>query len=112
MGKKQSGEFTFTLSTTRTCDAAVQAYAQPPKARLNSRLISQSLQLTKVTLNTQYIQAKPRHCSYRVALSYRLIECTLSRILMLDPICLKSPGGDVSISVMGNCLGLVYVHVD
>ena len=31
---------------------------------------------------------------------------------MLDPICLKSPGGDVSISVMGNCLGLVYVHVD
>ena len=32
---------------------------------------------------TQYFQAKPRCCSYRVALSYRLIEFTLPRLLML-----------------------------
>jgi hypothetical protein len=59
--------------------------------RLNPRLISQSLQFTKVTINSQYLQAQPRRCSYRVALSYRLIKCTLFRLLMLEPICLTAP---------------------
>ena len=36
-------------------------------------------------------QAKPRRCSYRVALSYRFIKCTLLRLLMLEPICLTAP---------------------
>ena len=91
MGKQQSWEFTLTVSTTWKGDAAVQAYAQPSKVRLNPRLISQSLQFTKVTINSQYFQAKPRRCSYRVALSNRLIEFTLPRLLMLEPICLTPP---------------------
>jgi hypothetical protein len=89
----------ITVSTTRKSDAAVQAYAQPAKVRLNPRLISQSLQLTKVTINSQYFQAKPRRCSYRVALSYRLIEFTLSRLLMLEPICLTAPNCALTINM-------------
>ena len=42
------------------------------------------------------LQAKPRRCSYRVALSYRLIKYTLSRLLMLEPICLTSPSPTLS----------------
>ena len=67
------------------------AYAQPSKVRFNPRLISQSLQFTKVTINSQYFQAKPRRCSYRVALSCSLVESTLPRLLMLEPICLTGP---------------------
>ena len=54
------------------------------------------LQFTKVTINSQYFQAKPRRCSYRVALSYRLIESTLPRLLMLEPICLTPPSIDMN----------------
>ena len=46
---------------------------------------------TKVTINSQYFQAKPRRCSYRVALSYCLVESTLPRLMMLEPICLTPP---------------------
>ena len=91
--------------TTRTSDAAVQAYAQPPEVRLNPRFISQSLQFTKFTLKAQYFQAKPRRCSYKVALSYRLIESKLPRLLMLEPICLTAP--DV---IMSAGIALNYSH--
>ena len=80
--------YPFDDENERCCDLGVCTASE---VRLNPRLISQSLQLTKVTLNSQYFQAKPRRCSYRVALSYRLIECTLSRLLMLEPICLTGP---------------------
>ena len=47
--------------------------------------------IRKVTINSQYFQAKPRRCSYRVALSYCLVESTLLRLVMLEPICLITP---------------------
>ena len=80
--------YPFDDENVRCCGSGV---CTASKVRLNPRLISQSLQCTKVTLKTQYFQAKPRCCSYRVALSYRLIEFTLSRLLMLEPICLTAP---------------------
>ena len=68
----------------------ITAVTQPPKVRLNPCLVSQSIQLAKVTINSQYLQAKPRRCSNRVALSYRLIESSLPRPLMLEPFCLTT----------------------
>ena len=50
---------------------------------------------------TQYFQAKPRCCSYRVALSYRLIEFTLPRLLMLALVCLTAPpSGSLSATLL------------
>ena len=41
--------------------------------------------------SVQQLQAKPRRGSNRVALSYRLIESSLSRLLMLELIYLTAP---------------------
>ena len=48
-------------------------------------------QFRKIPPHTHQLQAKPRRYSYWVALFYRLIKCTLSRILMLEPVRLTAP---------------------
>ena len=47
------------MKTITAYDAAAWARAQPTEVRLNPRLVSQFVQLAKVTLKTQYIQTKP-----------------------------------------------------
>jgi len=42
--------------------------------------------LVTPSLFISQFQAEACRCSYRVALSYRLVEFTLSRLLMLEPI--------------------------
>ena len=92
----------------------ITAVTQPPEVRLNPCLVSQSIQLVKVTLNTQYLQAKPRRCSNRVALSYCLVESTLPRLMMLEPICLTPPGNSLNyfmIDVLeGDKMNVGYLH--
>ena len=55
MGKQQSGEFTPTVSTTRKSHASILTNAQSTEVCLNPCLVSQSIQLAKVALKTQYI---------------------------------------------------------
>ena len=115
-GKQQMRKFAPAISTTRTNDAAFQGGCGTSEIGLNPRLISQSLQFTKVTINSQYFQAHPPRRSNRVALSYRLIKCTLSRPLMLEPICLTPPPPiSIKLFIFNNlnckCAFFIHFHI-
>lgn len=49
-----SGEFTFTVSKTRKGNAAIWAHEEPPKVRLNLRLISQRSLSARIDLNLNH----------------------------------------------------------
>ena len=57
---------------------------------LNPRLISQSIQLSKISNHTHQRQAKQLRGSHRVALTHHHIEFTLPRLLMLALVCLRA----------------------
>ena len=56
MGKQQSCECTFTISTMREGYASIQGSVQSTNARFNPCLIRQSIQFTKITLKMQKVQ--------------------------------------------------------
>ena len=64
------------------------------------------LMLEPICLTAPF-QAKPRRCSNRVALSYRLIEFTLSTLLMLEPICLTPPFADTATFICSDRAGYI-----
>jgi hypothetical protein len=70
--------YAFCDESMRCCDLGV-CTACKSSLQFTPHFTITSIQFTKVTLNSQYFQAKPRRCSHRVALSCRELTITTFR---------------------------------